>query len=70
MASSGALSREKAETACGPGDCGRGGKLFLPETFRQPLCYLDERNSRFRARQQGFGRDWAAFCRQVENRGC
>lgn len=70
LASPGALSREKAEKACSPGDHGRGGRLFLPETFRQPLCYLDERNTRFRARQHGFGRDWTAFRRQVENRGC
>lgn len=43
--------------------------FFLPETFRQPLCYLDERDACFRARRQGFGRDWAAFRRQVEKQG-
>ncbi|MZL68509.1 hypothetical protein [Bittarella massiliensis (ex Durand et al. 2017)] len=43
--------------------------FFLPETFRQPLCYLDEHDACFRARRQGFGRDWAAFRRQVEKQG-
>lgn len=43
--------------------------FFLQETFWQPLCYLDERDACFRARRQGFGRDWAAFRRQVEKQG-
>ena len=44
--------------------------FFLPETFRQSLYYLDEHNTYFCARRQRFGRDWAAFCCQVENREC
>ena len=43
--------------------------FFLPEIFRQPLCYLDEHDACFRARRQCFGRDWAAFRRQVEKQG-
>ena len=43
--------------------------FFPPETFRQSLYYPDEHNTRFRARRQRFGRDWAAFRLQVENRG-